>query len=831
MVSTNRDADAKVAPCPDPWTLEMLLIGKLPRGQAVELEQHVLACDQCAQFAESAGMRDDLVDLLGSVGSNPSSERLLQIIESGKRLRKDVDTVLDQDTVTGHNASKETEDLRFLAAPQISGELGRLGQYRILELIGAGGMGLVFRAEDSVLLREVALKVMRPHQAIRQVDRLRFLREARAAAAIDHGHVVTVHDVGEVDSIPFIAMPLLRGETLGKRLAREGRLEEAQVLQIGIQISAGLAAAHQAGLIHRDIKPDNIWLETSGDSVKILDFGLVRPLEANADLTHREAILGTPRFMAPEQAAKSPADHRCDLFSLGSVLYRALTGKFPFSGTTAIECMSAVMTEKQVPARKVDSTVSKEFSHCLQHLLAKDPDHRIQTANELQAELQRISDLNKHRSSRHIPKALAISSLMLFAGIVLTIKFKNGSETKVTLSSSKGTAAEVEFDLSDSPAVESIEVTHSEDPEPAPASESTPPEASKPEATPDAAAAKWLLQMGIPFTVKYPSGSVIPDKPIHQKNALPENARIATISFEQHRYIDDSSIERLKDLRSLTSLNLAATKVTSRGLETISNLSSLESLMLVELKQFTAEDAKQIAKLPRLRYLSLYWTSIDDACLRELTRISSLQVLVFSGWNVSEDALEHVGELKDLRRLDINPAPACSTRNLRSFSQLEKLESLRLYDCDKITGESLPALARFHSLTELLLNDTGITDQGMVQFPLLPELDTLGFASAPDLSETAIEALASQPRLRRLIVTDGTNATFFSGLKKLPKLESLTLNRIELTPEIIDALCTLTQLQSFSCAGCKVTPTIATRLKKSLPGCVFMIPPAEDASP
>ena len=193
-------------------------------------------------------------------------------------------------------------------------------------------MGAVFAAEDPLLERPIALKVMLPHAATAADSRQRFLDEARAAAALQHDHVVAIYQVGEDRGVPFFAMPLLKGETLESRLKRDRLLPAAEAVRIGREIARGLAAAHEGGLIHRDIKPANIWLEQPAARVKILDFGLARPTRRSDNLTQSGTILGTPAYMSPEQAHGQPVDPRSDLFSLGSVLYHLCTGKPPFSG-------------------------------------------------------------------------------------------------------------------------------------------------------------------------------------------------------------------------------------------------------------------------------------------------------------------------------------------------------------------------------------------------------------------------------------------------------------------------------------------------------------------
>jgi serine/threonine protein kinase len=192
-------------------------------------------------------------------------------------------------------------NLDFLAPPQKADEMGRLGPYRVLKILGAGGMGIVLQAEDPALKRPVAVKVMRPELAKDEIARQRFLREAQATAAIEHHNIVHIHQVAEKNGVPFIVMPLLKGEPLDSRLNREQRLSLADAMSIGKQVAEGLAEAHKAGLIHRDIKPANIWLTgeagaaASAMVVKIVDFGLARGSAGDdVQLTKTGAILGTP---------------------------------------------------------------------------------------------------------------------------------------------------------------------------------------------------------------------------------------------------------------------------------------------------------------------------------------------------------------------------------------------------------------------------------------------------------------------------------------------------------------------------------------------------------
>ena len=233
----------------------------------------------------------------------------------------------------GQTVAVDASTVSFLRPAQQPDEIGRLGGYRILEVLGSGGMGVVYRAEDPSLKRLIAMKVMKPTVAANPEAKARFMKEAEATAAIEHDNIVTIYQVGEDNGIPFIAMQFLKGESLQARLNRVGKLPEAETLRVGLEVANGLQAAHSRGLIHRDIKPDNIWLQKGNDRVRIVDFGLVRNNAEDAGLTQSGVVLGTPKYMAPEQARGHDVDHRCDLFSLGSVMYRMLAGKSPFEGS------------------------------------------------------------------------------------------------------------------------------------------------------------------------------------------------------------------------------------------------------------------------------------------------------------------------------------------------------------------------------------------------------------------------------------------------------------------------------------------------------------------
>ncbi|WP_020467987.1 protein kinase domain-containing protein [Zavarzinella formosa] len=287
----------------------------------------------------------------------------------------------------------------FLAPPQADDELGRLGGYRILKILGHGGMGVVFLGEDPALNRKVAIKAMLPQLAQSKSSQQRFLREARTAAALEHDHIVAIHQVGEDRGAPYIVMPLLKGEPLDDRLKREPALPLSEVLRIGRETAEGLAAAHAIGLVHRDIKPANIWLESPRNRVKILDFGLARLAAQESGLTQQGAIIGTPAYMSPEQARGAAVDARCDLFSLGVVLYRMSTGRQPFHGEDIVSTLMEVAMHDPSPPVMVNFELPQELSDLVMKLLEKDSAKRVASAGVVIAALKKIEDELKRQQA------------------------------------------------------------------------------------------------------------------------------------------------------------------------------------------------------------------------------------------------------------------------------------------------------------------------------------------------------------------------------------------------------------------------------------------------
>ena len=272
-----------------------------------------------------------------------------------------------------------------------------LGPYKIIALLGSGGMGEVYRARDTRLLRDVALKAL-PPSFTNDPDRLRrFEQEARAVAALSHPNIVSVYDVGEAGGVHYIVSELLEGETLHKRIGTTG-IPGRRAIELAIQLANGLAAAHDQGIVHRDLKPENIFITRAG-RLKILDFGLAKlrhhsgSREDGATLTQTGAgqVIGTVGYMSPEQVKGDSADHRSDIFSFGSIFYEMLTGERAFKRNTSAETMTAILNEEPPELATKSGAVAPALERIVRHCMEKQPGQRFQSAHDIAFDLESLS--------------------------------------------------------------------------------------------------------------------------------------------------------------------------------------------------------------------------------------------------------------------------------------------------------------------------------------------------------------------------------------------------------------------------------------------------------
>jgi Tol biopolymer transport system component len=345
-------------------------------------------------------------------------------------LRREVESLLAQPAADGMlDRPAWAQDAARLAAGQ------QVSHYQIQEKLGQGGMGAVYRAYDTQLRRPVALKVLPPEYASDPERRERLLREARAASALNHPNIVGIYEVGSENGVDFIAMEFIEGKSLGDIIPAKG-LPLGKALDYAAQIASGLAKAHAAGVVHRDLKPGNIMLTgpASGHPglVKLLDFGLARRVELgeghDATLTMEGAILGTPAYMSPEQAEGKPVDGRSDVFSFGSVLYQMVTGRRAFEKDSHISTLAAVVEEEPRP---LPSSVPRDLETIIARCLRKDPARRFQHMDDVKVELEEMKEASDsgrlpgssapepRRSRRRLWVAAMAAAALVLAGFFL----------------------------------------------------------------------------------------------------------------------------------------------------------------------------------------------------------------------------------------------------------------------------------------------------------------------------------------------------------------------------------------------------------------------------
>jgi Leucine-rich repeat (LRR) protein len=784
--------------CPPREVYERVLSGMAADDVVEAASAHLEGCPACLETFRGLYLQDTVVAALddGPLTAPCDADELERLVE--RILRPDASpggatrsfaepgdgTSPADDVATAPHAGSWQQWLGPAEAPD---ELGRLGGYRVLRVLGAGGMGVVFEAEDVQLLRRVALKAMRPELAASEEARRRFLREARMMAALQHDHVVTIHYVGADRGLPFLTMPVLRGESLEARLRRAGALPPAEVLRIGREVAEGLQAAHARGMVHRDVKPSNVWLEEPGGRVKVLDFGLARLAEGDSALSASRVMAGTPAYMAPEQARGEAVDARSDLFALGATLYQMCTGTSPFLKNNAPATLHAVTYEDPPPPAKLNPAVSAALSAVVMRLLRKASADRPASAGEV-AEALRAAERpapeevvrprpggdRGRRRPRALTRgmiALAVGSAVVFAGIVLVIKRKDGTTQKI--------------ELRDDDEVKII---------------GTPDRVAKPEASDgpasagdaDRRAAEWALSLGGKVEVRagdeertiqvardLPAGPfqvlgiwLLRGKPVTDAGLthLEPLTKLRTLSLEGASQVSDAGLAHLAKLTSLTYLDLAGTRITDAGLAHLEGLVILETLNLGALHD-----------------------RLTDAGLKHLRPLTQLDTLYLTNATVSDAGLEHLRPLTQVRGLVLYDTRV-SNAGLEVLRALPRLQYLGLghTGVDDAGTERLRALTKLRSLD---LSQTHLSDAGLARLAFLTDLEQLGLADT-DVSDVGM-----------------------AHVRKLTKLNSLNLARCGVTDAGLPHLYALAALRDLDLTGTKVTPAGVAALGKALPAC------------
>jgi eukaryotic-like serine/threonine-protein kinase len=377
-------------------SIEQYLSDSLPQSEWKDLELHLSHCEACQEKFEHQLASISIED---SVSLLLASESTLQP-ESQRRKNNKLDKQWDRESIL--ELSKQ-----ILPRSDNPAMIGKLGEFEILEPLGVGGMGIVYKGYDHELNRFVAVKVLSPTLSVSGAAKQRFLREAQAAAAVVHPNVVPIHAVSSDGQIPYLVMSYIPGTNLQEHLDTQGALSPVEAMRIGHQVALGLAVAHQQGVIHRDIKPGNIMLERNVHRALLTDFGLARAMD-DASLTQSGTMAGTPNYMSPEQAKGELVDARSDLFGLGCVLYTMLAGHPPFRGEHPFVVLRRLVDEQPRALTMIQPHIPVWMDRLVMKLLDKDRETRIQSAAQV-AELLNACILHlEHPSVHPLPESLAL---------------------------------------------------------------------------------------------------------------------------------------------------------------------------------------------------------------------------------------------------------------------------------------------------------------------------------------------------------------------------------------------------------------------------------------
>jgi serine/threonine protein kinase len=682
--------------------------------------------------------------------------------------------------------------LADLLAPAVdSGELGRIGPYRVLEILGRGGMGIVFRAEDHDLRRMVAIKTMIPALAANQKARERFLREARGTARIEHEHIVTIHQVGIERGVPFFVMPLLKGQPLDDVLGDSGKpLSVAETVRIGKEIAEGLAAAHEHGMIHRDIKPANIWLEGERRRIKILDFGLVRDADDGLHLTTSGAVVGTPAYMAPEQARGEKVDGRADLFSLGAVMYQMATGCRPFNGVNTMSILSSLALDTPIAPRERNAEVPAAVSDIVMKLLSKIPDDRCASAREAADALAHLerqlltsgpdADIRPlTRSERQPFPWRAMAAVAVVAAILGPLGY--------WLSTRDAGVGRPGTQVADAGGAK-IEPPPSPLPEPKPEPED-----------PERALARWVASVGGAVTVFQGHDATVPfvealgTGPVSKAfvdaaNRVPISVASIALNVRKSPKIDQADLEKrlsaLTDRSRIARLDLEM-PVDDTFVSRLAAWRGTRNLTEVVFRKTDITDAalRSLRRLDKLTSIEIFDANLSAAGIAEL-RDLPLKVLVLGGCDLRDADLI---ALKDTLVEDLHlPNNRITETGLLNLGNPPNLRVLGLKSTD--VGTRLVELKQFPKLRELLLQNAHVTDAGLAGAPELPSLEALEFDAAP-IGEVGLQHIGACKGLVRLAFAHmrigDQDVTDFANLSKLARL---TLQETDVTPAGVAAL-------------------------------------------
>lgn len=727
-----------------------------------------------------------------------------------------------------------------------------------VRILGRGGMGVVLEVRDSVLHRHIALKAMLPQFASSNEARQRFLREARAVASVVHDQIMPIYQVGEDRGIPFLTMPLLEGETLESRLKRQRWLSAEEVIRIAEDATAGLAAAHAVGLIHRDIKPSNIWLlgPVSADAVPrwrrlmIFDFGLVRLADQSTQVTQSGNLVGTPAYMAPEQAQSAHPDNsssrrldgRADLFSLGVVLYQALTGICPFSRPGIIPTLHALAFEDPPPASRWQPDVPRDLERLINDLLQKKPERRPASAEMV---LQRLQSLHTALTAKNAfaAKPPASRKMWWLLGLAFTITAMwlavfllqlRTSEGLLILECESGTLEGAKVIVNGTREV----VIHR-------AGQNDPVSISVPSgegrlliraAGFETYTQDFRLKGGdhqvlrirlepIQVAVQNSGPSPAGPRKISSPKQEPPQPPPVLMEAERERNLAQQRVDAEWLLRSKAAVAIDG----SGGRKVVEKLEDLPAgpfyVWSVHFGALGSQrkwvDDAALARLSsflQMERLFLDGTSITDRGLRSLAPLHNLQMIELDHTSITDVGLSYLSVFTQLKTLNLSRTQVTDEglQHLRPLTQLEMLDLSQT----KVMNDGLRVLQELPNLKTLSLYKTSVGNAGAVHIGGIAPLLNLNMDET-NLRDDGVRALCASTRYEDLTIRwNQITDAGIAHLHRLQRMHTLRLSYTNVTDKCIPALIDLEGLRILDIDKAGITLQGAQQFQKTHPHCV-----------
>jgi len=820
--------------CPTRDDLQQMVLGQLPDADADAIQLHLDRCRMCLNALQDCVASDEFLDAVQAcrpADCEPTKTMFLPIgwIRDAVStwVRSHDSTQTDQKPLPLSIADVKS----LLGAAQSKGVIGRIGDFDVLRVLGAGGMAVVFEAEDILLKRRVALKLMRPAIAATPGAKERFLREAQSAAALKHPNVMTIHQVGMCGETPFMALELLHGETLENYFTRNAQLSVHEVVRIGREIAIGLAAAHARDLLHRDIKPANIWLEDSetpsrepaalagrqgfdsapaqieaghgvtggsfAGKVKILDFGLAKTWTNESGISYQGLLIGTPAYMPPEQLAGGAVDPRMDLFSLGCVMYRMAAGKPPFGGADLLSVLRALALEEPAAVRAINPQIPKALSDLIGELLSKSPDQRPPSAQAVADRLRAIEqtltpqtvvakpdagDLpTNSRAKRGMSSKWVVGAAVGVLVLLPLVSVLFGAQV-IRIATNKGQIVikvddpSIEVMVQENHAVLLDRKGHSEI---------------------TLAAGEHQLQV----TVKQPSGET---------------------TFNTDKFVLSRGGEKVVDVQQELTKAIALRVPAVPKLPATTAAGARVAGAMVKDQSPPARPPTSLDRAAAMWVLSLGGNVTvragRDPKLVSVDRADQLPASSFQLTGVrlqhcpvTDAGLAHLRGLTAVKTLSLRDT-AVTDAGIQHLEGLTGLEEL-LLDATRVSDAGLAHLRLLALLKTLNLTNTRVTDEGLRQIESLRNLEALWLDGlhTTDAGLAHVEALKNL-RILSLFLTPMTDAGL-SHLEKLPKLAVLSLRGTRVTDAGLVHLRGLTKLQSLDLSFLPVTDAGLTHVE------------------